>query len=223
MTRRAFTLIELLVATVIFTIVLSAAWSLFDSARGLASRAELRAELFQTARAALEALEDDLRGAVLPGTAFDGEGFLGTNAGSEKEPLDRIELVSVNAHAANAKKDERKSDLSRVSYWIETGQTSGTPKRGLVRERQAVLTPVTVYARRDENIEEVAPEVVYLDFRYYDTDWRESWDSTRQYKLPRAIEASVWVQGLWREEPVLEKFTTRFYLPVGAETPERQP
>lgn len=222
MRRRGFTLLELVVATMIFTVVVAAAYSLFDSARGLSSRAELRAELFQTARAALESIEDDLKGAVMPGTAFD-SGFVGTTAGSEKEPLDRIELVAVNSHAANAALDERKSDLSKVAYWVETGQTSSTAKRGLVRERQAVLTPVTVYARRDENIEEVAPEVVYLDLRYYDTDWRESWDSTRQYRLPRAVEVSVWVQGFWRDEQVLEKFTTRFTLAVGAETPERQP
>ena len=66
MNRKGFTLLELIVATVIFTIVIAAAYSLLDSARSLTTRAELRTQLFQTARVALQAVEDDLRGAVLP-------------------------------------------------------------------------------------------------------------------------------------------------------------
>jgi type II secretion system protein J len=216
--RKAFTLLELVVATTVFAVVVAAAYALFDAGRGAASRAEARALLFQTARAALEALEDDLRGAVLPSTAFD-SGFIGTNRGSGEAPLDEIELVAANAHVAKAK--DRRIDLSKVTYWVETDPSARA--RGLVRERQAVLTPVTVYARRPENVEEVAGDVVGLDLRYFDGDWRFEWDSTTQYKLPKAVEVTVVVRGEWKEQEILERFTSRFYLPVAAETPERQP
>jgi len=227
MRRRAFTLLELVVATTIFAIVVAAAYALFDAGRGAASRAEARALLFQTARAALEALEDDFRGAVMPAVAFD-TGFLGRSRGSSADqPLDEIELISVNTHTARAKArktdlpEVRKIDLSKVAYWIETDLKA--PARGLVRERQAVLTQASVNARRPENIEEVAPDLVGLDLRYYDGDWKQEWDSTSLHKLPKAIEITVVIRGEWRGEEILERFTSRLYLPVAAETPERQP
>ena len=79
------------------------------------------------------------------------------------------------------------------------------------------------YPGQVENIEEVAPAVVYLDFRYFDTQWDLSWDSTSALKLPRAIEVTVVVRGEWRGQETLEPFTSRFYLPVGAEQPEERP
>jgi general secretion pathway protein J len=220
MRRRGFTLLELIVATTLFGIVIAAAYTLFDSSRRLAARAEARAELFQAGRAAIAAIEADLRGAVMSGTAFD-TGLIGTSGGSANAPQDKIELVAVNGHTANLKETERRSDVSKVTYWIQTDASS--TKQGLVRERQALLTPVTVYARRDENVEEVAPQVVQLRLRYWDQEWKDSWDSTSLRKLPKAIEATVVVRGEWRGEEELETFTTGFYLPVGAETPEKQP
>src|SRR5262249_27523163 len=81
MKRRGFTLLELIVATSIFAIVIAATYSLFDSARGITTRAEFRSQLFQSARAALQAIENDLRGAVMLSSAYD-TGFIGTNVGS---------------------------------------------------------------------------------------------------------------------------------------------
>lgn len=206
-------------ATTIFAVVIGAAYALFDSSRTLASKAEMRAELFQTARAALRALEDDVRGAVLGGTAFD-TGLIGTNRGSKEEPLDRLEVFAVNQHTQGNSKDKR-IDLSKALYRIADGTTPGL--KGLVRERVKTLTAGTTTRGRGENQEEVAPDVIGLDLRYYDSGWKDTWDSTTQNKLPKAVEATILVRGIWRDEPVVERFTTRFYLAVGAETPERQP
>jgi general secretion pathway protein J len=232
--RGGFTLLELLVALLIFSIVLAAALALFEGGRDLSRRAEFRAELLQAARAVLQALESDVRGAFLGAGPFD-TGFIGASGGSEKEPLDTIEAVAVNDHArreawtdssatTSSVRRERpvpRIDVSRVAYWIE--KPGSKPYRGLVRERSKVLNPPSVSVRRDEDVEELAPEVVGLDVRYYDGQWRDSWDSRTQNRLPLAVEITVWVQGEWREEFVLEPFTTRFSLPVGGDQPERQP
>lgn len=216
--KKGFTLLELIVATTIFTIVLSATYALFSSGRAVTVRAEKRARLLQTARAALRAIEADLRGAVMSGSAFD-SGLIGTSKGTSTQPEDTLDLVAVNRHIPW--EDEKGGvlewtgiDLSRVTWQVEKN-------RGLVRERHRELTPVTVFTGREENKETVAEGVVGLDFRYYDSGWEESWDSTRRYKLPRAIEATIHARA--EEGEAVEKFSTTVYLAVGAETPEKQP
>jgi len=232
MKRKGFTLLELIVATVIFTIVIAAAYSLLDSARSLTTRAELRAQLFQSARVALQAVEDDFRGAVMPvvpptSSTPNDLSFIGTSVGSEKEPLDRLEFVSVSRHTAapydvNVVDVVRGSDVARISYWIEPDTMKKA--HGLVRERPVELNPVSGPVHREEDVTEISRDVAFLNLRYYDSgEWRDTWDSSQVRKLPKAIEVTVHIRGEWRGEEVLEPFTTRFYLPVGAETPERQP
>ncbi|HXX95036.1 MAG TPA: prepilin-type N-terminal cleavage/methylation domain-containing protein [Planctomycetota bacterium] len=225
-----FTLIELVVATSIFLVVISAAYALFSSSRGIASRGEARSELFQNARAAIKMIEDDLRGAVMSGSAYD-TGFVGTQGGTPAEPLDTIDLYSVNTHAMNlaaaqqqtqlltAQPVDLKIDLSRVSYWIEQG-TNPIKARGLVRMRQTLLSAVTPPVVNDDTVEEISRDIVNMSFRYYDTAWELSWDSTQQNVLPQAVEVTLYVQGEWRGQKSVEKFTSRFYLPVAAVTPK---
>lgn len=228
MRARGFTLLELIVATSIFAVVIGAAYSLFEAGRNLTSQSEARAELFQTGRAALHAIEDDLKGAVMPGTAFD-TGFIGTDGGTPEKPLDKVDLVAVNCHSMipSLKSDDAdlagdKIDLSRIAYWIEPDLTR--PAHGLVRYRQTILTPVTTPTPKDEDIEEIAPEVVYLGLRYYDgSQWLDSWDSTQTNTVPKAVEVSVFVRGEWRGQETIEKFSSRFYLPVAAQTPVKTP
>jgi type II secretion system protein J len=224
MRRKAFTLLELVVATSIFAIVIAATYSLFDSARGITSRAEFRAQLFQSARAALQSIEEDLRGAVMLGTAYD-TGFIATNVGSEKEPLDKLEFVSVNRHTG-AEYDitltdvVRGIDVSKVTYWIE--QDTKRAVHGLLRERPRELLPPSGPVHRDEDVTEIAQDVVFVNFRFYDNgQWTDTWDSTQTRKLPKAVEVTVHVRGEWRDEEIIEPFMSRFYLPVGAETPEK--
>jgi len=233
MKSRGFTLLELIVATLIFTLVVAATYSLFTSARGLTRSAEERAELFQTARTAIKAIEDDVRGAVLSGSAFD-TGFVGTDGGSPTEPLDTLDVYAVNTHAMNLAADQtmlipdkpvdRKIDLSRVSYWIEQG--NGAYKaRGLVRQRQKLLTASTPVVQNDDTVEEVAADVVFLNFRYYEAanGWQDSWDTTStKTTLPQAAEVTVYVKVPSGGPGAVEKFTSRFYLAVGAQTPAKK-
>lgn len=218
-----FTLLEMIVAAAIFTAVVAGAYALFDGSRRLSARAEARAELLQTARAALRAIEADLKGALMSGSAYD-TGFIGQDAGSAEEPLDVLELVSVTAPSAEASTDDfrdatkvRRPDLSKVSYWIE--KDAGKAAHGLVRERLGTLLPPESRTRREEDVETVSADVVGLNLRYYDGQWRETWDSTRSRTMPRAVEITLRVK---REEEV-ETHTARVYLPVAAETPEASP
>ena len=228
--KGGFTLLELIVATVIFSIVIAAAYTLLDSARSLTTRAELRAQLFQSARIALQAIEDDFRGAVMPvvppsSASPTDLSFIGTNGGSDKEALDRVEFVSVSRHTAapydvNVVDVVRGIDLARLSYWIEQDTTKKA--HGLVRERPRELYPPTGPVHREEDVTEIAQDVVFLNLRYYDSgQWLDTWDSSQVRKLPKAIEVTVTVRGEWHGEEVLEPFTTRIYLPVAAETPEK--
>jgi general secretion pathway protein J len=230
--RAGFTLLELVVALMIFAIVLAAALALFQGGRGLSARAEFRAQLFQTARAALQAVEADLRGAAMSEGPFD-TGFVGVNGGSDQEPLDTIEAVAVNdgprreawtpSTGAPARKEPLtpRIDVSQVRWWVE--REKGRPYQGLVRERSRVLNPPGVVVRRDEDVEEISRDVAGLDLRYYDGQWRREWDSRQLNRLPKVVELTVWVRGEFRNETVLEPFTSSFHLPVGAEQPEREP
>lgn len=227
--RAGFTLIELIVATSIFVLVLAAAWSIFDSGRNLTVRAEARSQLLQTVRAAFKAISDDLKGAVMPNVAYD-TGFVATDSGAGDQSLDKVEFISENSHPMprSLKADEARepilaprADLFKVTYWVEPN-TEKTA-HGLVRYRQQVLTPVSNMTMKDEDIEMVAPEILHLNLRYYDTDWQDSWDSTQLRKLPKAVEITVYVQGEWRGEKFVEKHTTQIYLAVAAETPEKTP
>lgn len=220
-----FTLLEMVVATAIFAAIAAAAFALFDASRGLASKGEMRARLFQTARAALKAIEDDVRGAAASDSVFHVEGFFGEDGGSGERPLDRLELVAVNAGVptrtiadAEDPKAFRGGDLRRVIYRVETDPRAQT--RGLVRERSGVLTPPAAREVDPEAVEAVAPDVVALDVAYEEAGaWRTSWDSLLSLTYPRALEVTVHVRGEWRGQEVVEAFRTRFTLPLLAEAP----
>ena len=225
MRREGFTLLELIVATAIFAAVAAAAFALFDASRGLASKGEMRARLFQTARAALKAIEDDVRGAAAADSVYHAEGFFGEDGGSEERPLDRLELVAVNARVplrsiedAEDPKKFRGCDLSRIVYRVETDPAAKA--RGLVRERLDVLAPPEARELDPEGVESVAPDVVALDLAYEEAGaWRTSWDSVLSLTYPRAVEVTVQVRGEWRGQEVVESFRTRFALPLLAEAP----
>ena len=222
--ERGFTLLEMAVATMIFVAVIGGAYALFDGSRRLAARAEFRTQMLQTARAALRTVEADLRGALMSGTAYD-TGFIGIDAGSGKEALDRLEFVGVASPVVDSTtatyRDAtltRRCDLSKISYWIETDASKKA--HGLVRERLGTLLPPESRTRREEDVEAVATDVVGLNFRYYDGQWRDAWNSQQSGKMPRAMEVAVTVRGDWKGVEELEVYTTRVYLPVAAETPE---
>lgn len=215
---RGFTLLELIIATMIFVIVLGAAYALFDSSHEISRQAEFRASLLQEARTALRTIREDLQGAYGSASLYD-TGLIGSQGGSDAQPLYKLDLVSVNNRTRSAGAGE--IDVTRTAYSID--EESSTEQKGLVRRKTKQLLHLTTVQREDEGLEEVAPNVVYVKFRYYDAGWTEVWDSTRSGKLPTAIEVTVHVKGIFKDREVIEKFTDKIYLPMAAETPAKTP
>jgi type II secretion system protein J len=215
-----FTLVELLAALAIFLVVVSASYALFDGGRRLAARGEYHARRFQSARSALRAIESDLR-AVFTGGAYDG-GFFGRQDGTDELPLDSIDAVAYNHQpklatpktAGLAEPAPKEFDVSRVTWSID--YRDDTKASGLVRRRVRLVSRVDTVDDPEEGLEEIAPDIVGLRFRYYDgNDWMETWDSTATRSLPRLIEVTVHVKGVYREEQEIEPFSMKFSLPLG--------
>jgi hypothetical protein len=115
--------------------------------------------------------------------------------------------------------------LADNQYYIEADKSKKA--WGLVRDRPLELTPLNAppnsIIQRDTDVVEISRDVAFLNFRYFDgTQWQDSWDSTQSGTLPQAVEATVYVRGEWRGQEVVEPFMTRFYLIVGAQTPQKQ-
>ncbi len=226
-----FTLLELLVAMIIFSVIAGASWALLDSGRGVAAHASYEAARMQTVRAALRAIEADLRGAwagappaanAVP-SAFD-TGLLGTNGGTPDRPLDTIALISfANQPALETPASgtvEREMDLARITWSVDEDQR--TDPAGLVRDRKKRITELVTVVEPGVGLEEIAKDVVALDIRYYDGGgWVDSWDSTLSGTMPKAIEVTVQVRGEFRGRGEIESFTTRIYLPVAATVPRK--
>lgn len=218
--RAAFTLVELLAALAIFLVVVSASYALFDGGRRLAARGEYHARRFQSARSALRAIESDLK-AVFAGGPYDG-GFTGRRDGTDELPLDSLEAVAYNHQPKLATPKSttlsepapKEFDMSRVTWSID--QEEDTKQAGLVRRRVRLIPRDVTIDDPEEGLEEIAPDVVGLRFRYYDgSDWQETWDSATSRSLPRVIEATVHVKGVYREEEEMESFSMKFFLPMG--------
>jgi hypothetical protein len=212
-------LIELLAALAIFLVVVSASYALFDGGRNLAARGEYHARRFQAARAALRAIESDLK-AVFSGGPYDA-GFIATHGGTEELPLDTVEAVAYNHQpklatpAATTLSDPapKEFDISRVRFSID--QDEGTKATGFVRRRVKLVPEVVTVEDPEAGLEEISADVVGLRFRFYDgTEWQETWDSTQSRSLPRIVEATVHVKGVFREKEEMESFTMKFFLPV---------
>lgn len=217
---QGFTLVELLAALGIFLVVVSASYALFDSGRKLAARGEFHARRFQAARSALRAVESDLK-AVFSGGSFDA-GFIGTQGGTDELPLDTLEAVAFNNQpklatpltATLTDRAPKEFDISRVAYSID--QDESTKATGLVRRRVKLVPEVVTVEDPEKGLEEISADIVGLRFRFYDgSDWVDTWDS-RTRSLPRLIEVTVHVRGVWREQEEMETFMMKFSLPLAA-------
>ncbi|MBI4566005.1 MAG: hypothetical protein HY716_15065 [Planctomycetes bacterium] len=207
----------MLVALVIFLVVVAASYALFESGRGLAARGEYAARRDQAARAALRVLEADLRGAYGLTTPYD-TGFKGMRGGSQDAMADTLEFIAFNHHPTAP----GECDMTRVAYKVDADPA--TPESGLVRARARRIADSAGLGGGREEVEEIAPEVSGLRIRYYDgSAWQDSWDSTVSQTLPKAVEVTVQVRSVWRDQEEIENFSTRLWLPVAATTSPREP
>jgi prepilin-type N-terminal cleavage/methylation domain-containing protein len=216
---RGFTLLEVIVATLIFSMVIAAAYALLDSARTLTDQAEFQATMQQEIRFVLDTLRTDLRGVIKPSQTYD-TFFTGTQSGGVETPLSTLDIVSVNQETFRSTAPSM--DLTHTTYSVDEKET--TEQSGLVRRRLKQLTMVDQNIREEEDLDEIGPHVAYVLFRYYDgSSWTETWSSQQSGKLPRAIEVTIHTKAEWRGEERTETVTEKIYLPLAAETPSWTP
>jgi hypothetical protein len=114
------------------------------------------------------------------------------------------------------------ADVKMVHYFVRPGEaleagsvaaTSLDPEAqqragGLVR--QEVSRSAYVYAEQNggsdvlnSNATLIAPEVVHIEFRYFNGDVLTEWDMTEEKSLPKAVEVCIWVRsGKSSDQPV---------------------
>lgn len=81
-------------------------------------------------------------------------------------------------------------DLARVRYEID--DDPNTPEQGLVRREQRFLTSESTDDNALLETLEIAPEIVGLNFRYYqDAALADVWDSRQSDSLPPAVEVTL--------------------------------
>jgi len=216
--KRGFTLLELIVAMVLFSLVMSAAYALFDSGQSLSSDAQKVSAVQQEVRFVLETFRRDLQGTVGVGSYSESTvyQFLGTNEGTEEEPLDEVRFLAINRETVSSSAPE--SDLGLTRYYL-IGEEEDIAQKGLVRIKNSDLLSAIEVEEEEEEAQEIGPNVVFFGLRYYDgSDWQESWDSTLSLTLPLAIEVTLLILVPGSEDDI-QSFTGKIFLPVAAETP----
>lgn len=119
--------------------------------------------------------------------------------------LPRVDQYDPTLAAAGTSMTDIPSDVKTVSYYLLSDTTnnsagamaSGTGQAGLVRRQ--LDRAVTRWAadngdldRVDTSGENIAPEVVWLEFSYFDgTEWLLEWDSDEIGGLPLAVEIVI--------------------------------
>ncbi|MHB1034233.1 MAG: type II secretion system protein GspJ [Pirellulales bacterium] len=105
------------------------------------------------------------------------------------------------------------SDMKNVAYYVLCsndvgmgsptvtlgGQQGGLVRRELDRAVSRLSADMGTLPANDPRAEPIAPEVVRLEFRYFDgTEWVTEWDSNARQGLPMAVEIDLWVQSAER-------------------------
>jgi type II secretion system protein J len=180
--QRGLTLLQLMVAVVISSLVAVGIHGTFRAGMNAWRTTEAMAELYQEARVVLERMSLEIRSAFI---CDDGNiKFIGMDRTDGEMSSDALFFVStVNSY------DETESygDLCEVGYFLYEDPDTGI--RGLWRRVQAPPDDDPIYGG---TMEELAPWVTQLSFRYFDgSDWVDSWDSSVRRSLPIMVEISI--------------------------------
>jgi len=188
--RAGFTLVEALVAIVILSVVLGSIYGAFRAGSLSTSRAEERADAYQTARVLLAQINAELCSALpLPGaetSAMVGE----DTPGSETAPqFDKIRFLTVARRSFSL--SGQAGDLCEVCYRLES-TADGQPVGLFVEEnRHPGLDVSSARPARTE----LSARVVALNCKYLDPsndEWIDEW--VDRSGLPKAVRVEVAVK-----------------------------
>ena len=188
--RRAFTLIEVMLALAVSAIVLVAINAVYFAALKLRNQTSDRIESVRPLEHALDVIEKDLRGVMLPGGTMSGE--FQTDAISDSGSLLALagERIGPELHTCSASVDDTSpfSEIQRVGYFL-TSPTNFSEGRDLVRVVSRNLLPSTVEEQFQQRI---LAGVDRMAFSFHDgTQWQSKWDSVTSSNLPAAIKVEI--------------------------------
>jgi type II secretion system protein J len=184
---RGFTLIEVLVATVIFSVLVGALYSVFYGTLRLRENAYEVTEARLPINYIAGLIKRDLKNTVAPVGLLAGP-MLGENVEESAHRIDRLEF-----HTASGIVNDKDpwGDIQKVEYYLEEPQQSGESEgndfvRALTRNLLASTT-------EEPQQERLLSGVQSLEFTYYDGEyWEEVWDSTTQEnEMPLAVKVRI--------------------------------
>jgi prepilin-type N-terminal cleavage/methylation domain-containing protein len=213
--RAGFTLIELILAVTLIALVLVAAYEMYIASLKTAQAGEAEIDCYQTARAALTMLADDLRSTVATQATF-GAGLSGQDGDDSKFEGDTLTLTCTAAPRWRPDPSffetdplPPRGDFRRVVYRLvtpaiaaeeDTVQSGIRPTLGLVRE---VRTNLTSQDAADQVTQVLSRNVVSFQVLYHDgTDWQTTW-STSGNTLPLAVKITLLI--VPRSEDVMDE------------------
>jgi prepilin-type N-terminal cleavage/methylation domain-containing protein len=187
---KAFTLIEVLLAVSVFAIVLGAINSVFFGALRLRNKTT---EAFETAlplQYALNTIQRDLEGLMLPGGQFAGS-FSTSLEGLSNNAAFLGERLTPDIYTSSGAVGEsgRWADIQKVAYFLalptNTTATLDTGKE-LIRQVTSNLLPVNV---EEIEVQFLMGGVHEIALQYYDgLNWADTWADTN---LPSAIKVQI--------------------------------
>ena len=190
----AFTLLELLIAVSIFAVVLAAITTVFYSAMRLRNKTAARFDELLPIHHAVTVIQRDLSGLVAPGGTFSSSFKTAALSGGQGEQNATVFCT------ATAPVDDTSpfAELQKISYYLD-GNAGPTGGRELIRAVTRNLLPPTT---TDSDKQLLLNNVRTLAFTYYNgSTWSDTWDTTTQTNLPRAIKVQLSVAAPDEDRP----------------------
>jgi prepilin-type N-terminal cleavage/methylation domain-containing protein len=220
---RGFTLLELTIAMTFVAVLVSGITLSISTCLKVWQRAQETAELNQDARAILEVLSRDVRGAYLG--MYRRAGYFLGGAPEDEDPLtsrgDLMEFTTESSaitQAALLPEEERAEDLQEigppvtdfVAVRYELRRDTGTSRGGLYRVTW--VAPIAEWLEEQPaestavSVELISESVVDLTLRYFDGEaWAEDWTTAEgNLQLPGAVAVELTLLDLRDNEHVYQ-------------------
>lgn len=210
---RGLTLLEVIIAVSLMAVIMAALFLFYWQVLETRKEAAFQSNRTQLARQVLAGLEAELRGTI----GVEQIGFP-TTQGEQRLVGDRRSITFLTTampdkgqYAFRRERDEpppAQHDLRLVSYslWVDPNNKTddGQPVvGGIIRTEKKTLNQFVVEEDDplDIRTDVWAPELGYLEFRYFDgVEWDTVWDITEGNALPQLIQITVGYKNITQEE-----------------------
>jgi type II secretion system protein J len=187
---RGFTLIEVLLAVAVFAIVLGAINSVFFGALRLRNKTTETLEAAVPLQQALNTIQRDLEGMMLPGGRFAGTFSTSVEGMSNNAAFIGERLTpDIFTTSGSVSDSARWADAQKVAYFLalpNSARASVSDGKDLVRQVTANLLPVNV---EEPEVQWLMGGVQEMALQYFDgLAWSETWTYTN---LPTAIKVQL--------------------------------